>query len=67
MKPRGKKLAFNTETVRSLTNSELSKALGGRETTAWFCTGESIICTSETGGCTYFCESGLNGCDTGSA
>jgi hypothetical protein len=63
MKPRGKKLAFNKETVRTLTNSELSKALGGRETTAWFCTGESIICTSETGGCTDLCDT-VVGCDT---
>jgi hypothetical protein len=51
MKPRGKKLVFTKETVRTLTDSQLNKALGGMATIA-----ETIICISETGGCTNLCD-----------
>ena len=61
MKPRRKKLAFTKETVRTLSDSQLGKALGG-------VAAESIICVSETGGCTALvcntieCISETGGC-----
>jgi hypothetical protein len=63
MRQRSRKLAFTKETVRALTHSQLGKAVGGMATTAWFCTGQTIICTSETGGCTDLCDTFVT-CDS---
>ena len=60
MKPRGKKLVIAKETVRKLNDPQLGKVLGAAA--------DSIICVSETGGCTAFvcdtiiCVSETGGC-----
>jgi hypothetical protein len=57
MKRRGKKLVFAKETVRTLSDSQLGKALGGAA--------QSIICVSETGGCTGICDTIICVSETG--
>ena len=61
MNLRRKKLVLTKETVRTLSEGQLGRALGGaplRLSETGGCTGicNTIMCISETGGCTAFCQ-----------